>query len=138
MRHVLILRVVAKLFIPLILLFALYVQFHGEYGPGGGFQAGVIFAAGFIPYTLVFDLETAHRVAPKGLLRGLMVAGLLIYAGVGIDSLLIGGHFLDYNVLMDDPVPGQHLGIMLIVLGVGLTVSSTTIDSFSAASDVYQ
>ena len=38
------LRVVVKLLIPLILLYALYVQFHGDYSPGGGFQAGVIFA----------------------------------------------------------------------------------------------
>ena len=132
MRHVLILRVIAKLLIPLILLFALYVQFHGEYGPGGGFQAGVIFAAGFILYALVFDLETAEQVAPPGLLRGLMAAGLLIYAGVGIDSLLLGGHFLDYNVLLDDPVDGQHLGIILIELGVGITVAATLVIIFYA------
>ncbi len=48
MRRQTILRVVSKLLIPYILLFALYVQFHGDFGPGGGFQAGVIFAAGFI------------------------------------------------------------------------------------------
>ena len=130
MRHVLIVRVVAKLFIPLILLFALYVQFHGEYGPGGGFQAGVIFAAGFILYALVFDMETAEKVAPAGLLRVLMATGLLIYAGVGIGSLLLGGNFLDYSVLLDDPVHGQHLGIMLIELGVGVTVASTLIIIF--------
>jgi multicomponent Na+:H+ antiporter subunit B len=130
MRHLLVLRVVAKLLIPLVLLFALYVQFHGEYGPGGGFQAGVIFAAGFILYALVFELETAQTVAPPALLRGLMATGMLIYAGVGIGSLLFGGHFLDYNVLLDDPVQGQHLGIMLIELGVGITVASTLIIIF--------
>jgi len=132
MRHGLILRVVAKLFIPLILLFALYVQFHGEFGPGGGFQAGVIFAAGFILYALVFNLETAKHVAPTGLLRVLMATGLLIYAAVGMDSLLLGGNFLDYNVLLDDPVHGQHLGIILIELGVGVTVASTLIVVFYA------
>ena len=56
-----ILRVVSKLLIPYILLFALYVQFHGDYGPGGGFQAGVIFAAGIILYGLVFGLRAARR-----------------------------------------------------------------------------
>lgn len=132
MRHFLILRVIAKLLIPLILLFALYVQFHGEYGPGGGFQAGVIFAAGFILYALVFELETAQQVAPPGLLQGLMATGVLIFAGVGIDSLLLGGHFLDYNVLLEDPVHGQHLGIVLIELGVGVTVAATLIIIFYA------
>lgn len=130
MKHILILRVVAKLFIPLILLFALYVQFHGEYGPGGGFQAGVIFASGFILYALVFGLETARKVAPMSVLRVLMAAGVLVYAGVGIGSLLLGGNFLDYSVLLDDPVHGQHLGIMLIELGIGITVASTLLIIF--------
>ena len=130
MRHVLILRVIAKLMIPLILLFALYVQFHGEYSPGGGFQAGVIFAAGFILYAFIFELETAQRVAPPGLLRGLMAAGVLLFAGVGVDSLVLGGHFLEYNVLLENPVHGQHLGIVLIELGVGITVAATLIIIF--------
>ncbi len=130
MRHILILRVIAKLMIPLILLFALYVQFHGEYSPGGGFQAGVIFAAGFILYAFIFELETAKRVAPPGLLQALMAVGVLLFAGVGIDSLVLGGHFLDYNVLLDDPVHGQHLGIVLIELGVGITVAATLIIIF--------
>jgi len=47
--------------IPYILLFALYVQFHGDFGPGGGFQAGVIFAAGFILYGLIFGIENIIR-----------------------------------------------------------------------------
>ena len=66
MRHAMILRVVSKLFIPLILLFGLYVQFHGDFGPGGGFQAGVIFAAAFILYALIYGVEEARRVAPAG------------------------------------------------------------------------
>ena len=57
MKRQSILRVVSKLLIPYILLFAFYVQFHGDYGPGGGFQAGVIFAAAFILYGLVFGLR---------------------------------------------------------------------------------
>ena len=57
-----ILRITAKFMIPYILLFALYVQFHGDFGPGGGFQAGVIFASGFILYGLIFGIENARRV----------------------------------------------------------------------------
>ena len=51
MRQKIILRVVSKILIPYILLFAFYVQWHGDFGPGGGFQAGVIFAAGTVSYT---------------------------------------------------------------------------------------
>jgi multicomponent Na+:H+ antiporter subunit B len=127
MKKLIVLRVVVKLFFPLILLFALYVQFHGDYGPGGGFQAGVIFATGFILYAMAFDLEHAQRIIPPALLRTAMAAGVLVYAGVGFESLLLGGNFLEYRVLAEDPVHGQHLGIMLIELGVAMTVASVLI-----------
>ena len=62
MRDYIILRVIAKLLIPAVLLYGLYVQFHGDFGPGGGFQAGVIFAAGFILYGLIFGLDELRQV----------------------------------------------------------------------------
>lgn len=130
MEHHLVLRAISKLLIPLILLFALYVQFHGDYGPGGGFQAGVIFAAGFILYSLIFGLPNVRKVLPLGILRMTAAVGLLLYICVGVAGLLLGGNYLDYNVLAPDPVTGQHIGILLIELGVGMTVSSTMIMMF--------
>ena len=127
MEHHTILRVVTKLLVPFIMLFALYVQFHGDYGPGGGFQAGVIFGAALIFYALVFGLEKAQKVAPPTFLQSLTALGLLLYAGTGIASLVLGGNFLDYSVLADDAVHGQHLGILLIELGVGTTVASVIV-----------
>lgn len=118
------LRVVAKLLIPMILIFALYVQFHGDYGPGGGFQAGVIFASAFILYSLIFGIENARSVISFNLLRIVSALGLLLYLGVGISALIFGGNFLDYNVLATNPLSGQHIGIMLIELGVGMTVAA--------------
>lgn len=132
MEHHLILRVVTKIVIPFILLFALYVQFHGDYGPGGGFQAGVIFGAAVILYTLVFGLERAERVIPPRALRVLMAAGVLIFAGTGVASMLLGGNFLDYGYLAHDPHHGQHYGILLVEFGVGVTVTSTMIMLFFA------
>jgi len=124
MEHHLVLRVIAKLLIPLILIFALYVQFHGDYGPGGGFQAGVIFASAFILYSLIFGVENARSVISFNLLRFVSASGLLLYIGVGIAALILGGNFLDYNVLLSDPVHGQHLGILVIEFGVGMTVAA--------------
>ena len=88
-----ILRIVAKLLIPLILLFALYVQFHGDFGPGGGFQAGVIFGSGIILYALVYGLDSACRAIPLWVLRLGISTGVLLYAGVGIVSILFGRQF---------------------------------------------
>ena len=132
MEHHTILRVITKLLVPFIMLFALYVQFHGDYGPGGGFQAGVIFGAAFILYGLLFGVHSVQKVAPPAVVRALTACGVLIYAGVGVVTLLFGGNFLDYNVLSSDPVAGQHLGILLIELGVGTTVAATMILLFYA------
>jgi multicomponent Na+:H+ antiporter subunit B len=128
-----ILRVGAKMLIPFILLFALYVQFHGDFGPGGGFQAGVIFAAGFILYALVYGLGNALRVLPRWVVYTCAGVGIMIYAGTGVLTLLLGApHFLDYSVLAHDPEHGQELGIMLVELGVLVTVFGVMVAIFYA------
>lgn len=132
MQHHLILRTNARLLMPLILLFALYVQFHGDYGPGGGFQAGVIFAGGLILYGLVFGIDSARSVVPPKLVRVLCASGLTLYILVGLWGIVAGGNFLDYGVLAGDPVHGQHLGIALIEIGVGTTVAAAMIGLFYA------
>ena len=130
MRSQVVLRVIAKLLIPFILVFALYVQFHGDYGPGGGFQAGVIVAAAVIFYALIFGLPTAQRLVPEWLVETMVALGVLIFAGVGVGGLALGGNFLDYFVLSADPVSGQHLGILLVEAGVGVTVSGVMLMIF--------
>lgn len=130
MKNDLVLRVVAKLFIPFILLFALYVQFHGELGPGGGFQAGVIAAAGVVLHALIFGLDAARRIVPERLVETMLAAGVLIYAGVGVAGLLLGGNFLDYFVLSGDPVYGQLRGIFWVEAGVFVTVSGVMLKIF--------
>ena len=133
MKQYSVLRLITKLLLPLILLFALYVQFHSDFGPGGGFQAGVIFAAGFVLYALVYGLNNARRIMPTWLLRIGGSLGVLIYASVGVAGMLLGGTFLDYGALDPrDPVHGQHLGILLVELGVGITVASVMISIFYA------
>ncbi len=124
MKDLLILRVVTKFLIPFIILFGLYVQFHGDYGPGGGFQAGVIIAAGCILYGLVFGLETLRRAIPPSIVQSLVAIGLTIYAGTGFVTVLMGGRFLDYARLAHDPAHGHHYGILIVELGVGITVSA--------------
>ena len=130
MRRRAVLRVTSKLLIPPIMVFALYVQFHGDYGPGGGFQAGVIFASAFIIYALLIGVGKARRVFPAGVVRLVLALGVLLFAGVGVVGLLLGGNYLDYSVLAHDPAHGQHIGILLIEFGVGMTVAAAMITIF--------
>lgn len=130
MRGDLVLRVIAKLLIPFILLFALYVQFHGDFGPGGGFQAGVIIAAAIIFYALIYGVATARKVVPDWFVETLLASGVLIYAGVGIMGLLLGGNYLDYFVLDHDTMHGQERGIFWVEVGVAVTVSGVMLKIF--------
>jgi multicomponent Na+:H+ antiporter subunit B len=130
MRGDLVLRVIAKLLIPFMLLFALYVQFHGEFGPGGGFQAGLISAAAIVFYAIIFGLPAARRLLPDAIVETMVAGGVLIYAGVGIVGLLLGGNYLDYFVLDADPVHGQERGIFWVEVGVAITVSGVMLKIF--------
>jgi len=130
MKNDLILRVAAKLLMPFMLLFAAYVQFHGDFGPGGGFQAGVIAAAAVVFYAIVFGLPAGRRLVPERLVETLLAAGVLLYAGVGLAGLALGGNYLDYFVLHADPVQGQHRGIFWVEAGVALTVAGVMLKLF--------
>jgi multicomponent Na+:H+ antiporter subunit B len=128
----LILRVGTKLILPFILLFALYVQFHGDYGPGGGFQAGVISAGAVILVSITFGLKTAKLIAPHALVDRMVPLGVLIYAGAGIAGLLMGENYLDYSVFAHEPAHGHEVGIFIVEAGVLITVAGTMIALFYA------
>ena len=135
MRDYLVLRVVGKLIMPFLVVFGVYVLFHGDFGPGGGFQAGVIAAAAIILYGIIFGLPTARRVVPDWLVESMMAAGVLLYAGVGVAGILLGGNYLDYFVLDADRVHGQHRGIFWVELGVFITVSGVMLKIFYMFAD---
>ncbi len=132
LNHHLVPQVVGRLLVPFILLFALYVQFHGEYGPGGGFQAGAIFAAGMILHALIEGERESLEVIPPRVLIFMMSGGALLYGGVGILTMLLGGQFLEYGVLAGDPMKGQQWGIIAIELGVGVTVTGVLLAIYHA------
>jgi multicomponent Na+:H+ antiporter subunit B len=145
--HHTVLQVGAKLLIPLISIYAFYVQFHGDLGPGGGFQAGVIMAVAIILHALVFGLHDTMEAIPPQLTRGVAASGVLLYAGIGLANLINGGNFLDYDHLLprrfEARLPdsalagghhlwGQHFGILGVELGIYLTVAATMVTIFYA------
>ena len=135
MRQKIVLREVADLLIAPVLIFALYVQWHGDFGPGGGFQAGVIFASAIILYALIYGIVPAQQLLPPRKLAYFPAIGLLLYAIVGVVGMFKGGNFLDYGALMADPHDGQHYGILIIELGIGITVAAVMINVFFSLSE---
>ncbi len=128
----LILRVMMKVMFAPIILFALYVQFHGDYGPGGGFQAGVIFAVAFILHSLIYGLDATQKALPQHALTVMMVVGLLLYAGTGVVTMMLGGALLGYDAIAPNSThhAGQHYGILVVEFGVGLAVAATMLTIF--------
>ena len=130
-----VLRETAHILIPLILIYALYILFHGEVAPGGGFQAGTGFAVGLILYSLIYGTKKLHHIVSLRTAELLSCWGLLLYLGVGLAGLLLGGGFLDYGVLLPSATAGQHVGIVLIELGVAVTIIGTVTVIYSALDD---
>ncbi|MBK7826600.1 Na(+)/H(+) antiporter subunit B [Nannocystis sp.] len=131
-----ILRVVSKMSIPFILLFGLYVITHGELGPGGGFQGGVVIACAFILYALIFGRPALYRVLPPPVIDMLTGLGVLVYSGTGAACLLLGGKFLDYSMLDTvSPGEGEALGMTLVEYGVGITVSMVMLNIFNQLAE---
>ncbi len=132
LRHHLVPQVVGRLLFPFIILFGLYVQFHGEYGPGGGFQAGAIIATGLILHALLEGESAALKAIPPNTLLAMVAGGALLYTLVGVLGIVLGGNFLDYSVLHSNPVTGQQIGILMIEAGVGITVCGALLSIFHA------
>lgn len=132
MRLDVVLRVVTKLLLPFMMVFGFYIHFHGDYMPGGGFQGGVVVAAAVILYAIMFGLDRATRVLPVVVVEKMVSLGVLIFAGTGVATMLLGGNFLDYDMLAADPVHGQHMGIIIIELGVLISVTGTMLAIFYA------
>jgi multicomponent Na+:H+ antiporter subunit B len=134
-QHHAVLRVVGKLVIPFLLMFGLLVQFHGKYTPGGGFPAGALFTAAIMLYAILEGADRAVRVMPQRAMLTVAALGASLFTVVGVVCMLLGGNFLDYNVLAADPRGAQQLGIILVEFGVGMTVASVLIAVFNAMAN---
>lgn len=136
MKDMIVLRVIARWNIPFMLVFGLYVQTHGELGPGGGFQAGVVIAASFILYGLVFSAEEMRRVMPRWVTDLAATAGVLLYTGVGVYSMATGYNFLDYTPIKpSDPGAAEVWGMILVEYAVGLTVAAVMVTIFNEITE---
>ena len=129
LKYFSVLKIVVSFIIPYLILYAIYIQLNGEVSPGGGFQAGVIFASGIIAFDLLNGSKKTCEFFSEKALIICGIFGVLIYASTGLVSFLFNDNYLNYNSIaktpwVNHPLTGQHIGIFFIEIGVGLTVSS--------------
>ncbi|NLN06702.1 MAG: sodium:proton antiporter [Firmicutes bacterium] len=130
----LIVRYISRIFLPFVQLYGLYVILHGHLSPGGGFSGGAILGAGMVLYALSFNLPEGEKNFSPDASTILESGGTLLYAGIGLFSLLLGANFLA-NKAAGYPLgtPGNLFSsgaIPVITLGVGMKVASTVITFF--------
>lgn len=128
-----ILKTAARLLVPIMQIFALYVVAHGHYSPGGGFQGGVILGASFILLALAYDLETVLKRFKENTLLRCSVMGVLIYAGIGVACMLLGENFLAYTAFTglfgfteaevhSHAVLGVEIGVAFTVMAIMISL----------------
>lgn len=131
-----IVKTVARLLMPFITIYALYVVMHGHYSPGGGFQGGVILAAGFVLLAVTQGIERTRKRMSEKIAVIISSIGLLIYAGIGALCLILGGSYLDYGILSRilsvDRAEARSLGILGVEIGVALGVMAVMCTIFFA------
>lgn len=130
-----VIRKVSRFMVPFIQLYGLYVFAHGEVGPGGGFQAGVIIASSFVLITLIYGWDAGRAAAPQEITDLLSPAGALLYGSIGFAAMIAGGAFLEYAAFVDQTDAhavhtAHHLGLVGIELGVTVTVTAAMITLF--------
>ena len=120
-----------RVLVPISLVYGVYVLMHGEYSPGGGFQAGALLAIGIVLARLIMGADAGFNISGK---NALILAGIgtCIYAFTGVLTLFGGGQVLDYGFIpfkIFHELPEMHaLGILMIEVGVTICVMNTIID----------
>ena len=126
---------VARVMIPFVQLFALYVIIHGAGGPGGGFQGGVVFASAFILHVIAFNLAGGRARFPESVNTIFSSLGLYVYGGIGLLAVIFtlgAAQYLNYGFIpfTSHFEENRALGMDFVEMGIGITVMAITASIF--------
>jgi len=118
------LKLVSLILIPVLVAEGAYLVFHGQLTPGGGFQGGVVLAAGPIAILLAGRYLAMKAVAPKVLLESSDAIGAACYALIGLAGLIFVGTYMKNMMPLGSPGHLLSAGMMpLNSTAVGLEVA---------------
>lgn len=122
-----IINLLSKFIFPILMIFGFYIQTHGDYTPGGGFQSCVIFACCLMIYYFI-NIENNKKRLSNTLLTYVAMFGFVFYTGMGILSFFITGKFLDYSFLPFEESNAR--GVFIVELGIAMVVFSSVSRTF--------
>ncbi len=129
----LIVKRVTRYTVGLILLYGIYIVFHGHLTPGGGFAGGVIIALSFIHLVLAFGIRSAKKSIPKRLISIGESLGGLLFLCIGLIGLTGGFFFLNFFAKKGEPFTLLSAGtIPLCNIAIGLKVGTGLFAIFMA------
>lgn len=132
----LVVRTITRMVFPFIILYGIYIVWHGHISPGGGFSGGAVVGGAMILYTLVYGVDEALKIFSHRWSSLLESGGLLIIIGIGFISMLLGYSYLEtLPFLINLGTPGAlfSAGFMpLIMIAIAMKVTSTMISLFHA------
>ena len=131
----LIVKTITRLTVGLIVLFGIYIIFHGHLSPGGGFAGGVIVTLSFVHMMLAFGKDVAVAKISKNLASNLESIGALMFLTVALLGFLGGTFFLNVlakgeafhlfsagTILLSNIAIGIKVGVGLFAIFLALVV----------------
>lgn len=118
---------------PFVLTYGLFVTFHGADSPGGGFQGGALIGVVVLMLAFAFGIDPTREWIGDWLLTVVASLGVLVFGGIGLGSVVLGGEFLEYaRYPLDHPT---KLGVELVEIGgIALIVSGVIVGLFFLTS----
>jgi multicomponent Na+:H+ antiporter subunit B len=121
-------KTAARIMIPFIQIYGLYIIFHGHLTPGGGFQGGAVIGASMILLAVVFGLKEGEQRMNHST-SILLESSIFLYAVIGLFGIFLGFNFLS-NIIAGFPrgQPGELISggvILFLNILIGLKVAST-------------
>ena len=99
-----IVRTIANLLVPFILMFGAYIVIHGHITPGGGFQGGAVLASGIALLVVAYNSSKVQKYLKESHLSIIESSGALMFIGLAFAGLAVTFFF---NILIGSPIFGQ-------------------------------
>lgn len=127
-----ILKTMAGIIAPFVILFGIYVVLNGHISPGGGFSGGAIIGAGLILIAQGFGSEKTKKFFNFKIFTIITSCSLLSYAALKCFSFYTGSHHIETGI--PHGIPGAILSsgfILPLNIFVGLIVACTMFGFYS-------